>query len=260
MTIDVAPTSADFMPRAGDPRVKIESRAADDGGFTSVRLVLHGGRSDNLFGAPDGARPLAKSRIVPPWQRQYRQRNRDLGQVFKTREAFTLDAIYVQIGPGQDGDAHFGVGAKGAEVAVQLFEVHGTPRRNDNGTSGPLPTSFDRDGDPRLDDFVEGETYEPLWVARAHLPDRVLAPLEHVRFAFDGGPELELGADRTYAFLVMFVEPRENQFLSLANQFFGNRGQDPQLVHAIRREGEVDDTPPARPGDSMPSEFAADVA
>lgn len=157
---------------------------------------------------------------------KYWKRDRDLGQTFTVPdgEPFRLDAITVRVGPSGYGTFDHRM-AGGARVSLQIMTVSGTPRINDNGTrSGTVSKAYPNE--PRADDYITGESYEHLIVARGGVlpkeltlggpvpgdPDRTYNTTEPttrslgtlLRFDLVGDAEITLQPDHRYAFLMMF--------------------------------------------------------
>jgi hypothetical protein len=210
--------------------------AADSGGTTSLRLATDKPIDENLFpvGAP------SDNRIAPPSERNVEQRDRDLGQTFRAPADFTLDTLYLRVGPSSG--AVLG-GAPGATVLLQFFEVDGAPTVDDSGTPGFLRAPdgapiFDRGKSPQLDDYVVGETYRSILVATGPLP-ATLAANDYLVLKVEGA-KLAFTAGHDYAFLFGFVDRGSDRSLALANAYFGSFAPDPTNAvrgHAIRREG-----------------------
>jgi hypothetical protein len=165
-----------------------------------------------------------------------KQRDRDLGQTFLTGEAgYEIESLFLRIG---FADKAVLSGAPHAEVALQFFEVSGSPRLNDSGTPGWLG-QFDRLRSPELDDYLEGESYRPIGLLGGRLP-LVLRPGDYLRFAFPVDHSIRLRAHGHYAFLLMFCERAKDRSMTLANSYAGGYTPDPSnrwLGHGIRREG-----------------------
>ena len=193
---------------------------------------------------------------------KYWKRDRDLGQTFTTPEGepFRLDAITVRVGPSGHGTFDHS-GSPGAKVSLQVMRVSGTPQVNDNGTtSGTVSNGYP--GEPRADDYITGETYEHVIVARGgFLPARLelggpvsgdpmktfntksptkLSRGTMLRFDLLGDAEIVLRPGAKYAFLFMFDEPAASRALPLDN--WDNLDTMGPYVggHAIRREGSIE--------------------
>ena len=193
---------------------------------------------------------------------KYWKRDRDLGQTFTIPdgEPFRLDAITLRVGPSGYGTFEHS-GAGGAKVSLQIMSVLGTPQINDNGTiSGTVSKAYPND--PRADDYITGETYKHLIVARGGvLPTQLtlggpvpndpvrtynttkpttLSTGTMLRFDLLGDAEIVLHPKRTYAFLVMFDKPAASRALPLDNwDNFETMGAYAD-GHAIRREGSIE--------------------
>lgn len=178
-----------------------------------------------------------KNRIAPPSVPKVQQRDRDLGQTFLTGDkGFAVESLYLRIG---FSDKAVLSGAPGAKLAVQWFEVKGTPRLNDSGTPG-FSSTFDRARSPELDDYIEGETYKSVRVSQdGVLPDK-LAKGDFLHIAFTGKDAVTLKPNTHYAFVVLFTERSANRQLALANTYYGGYNPDPKnplVGHGLRREG-----------------------
>jgi hypothetical protein len=155
------------------------------------------------------------------------ERDRDLGQTFTTGDASeTLERITVLLGPDEIKE-----GVLGSAVSVQLFEVGGTPKINDNGTTtGKVAPGTD---DPRADDFIEGETFKSLGVASGARLPALMKPGQFLTLSFVGKRRLLLKPGTQYGFLIVLDEPAEGRALPLATEYWGNYSGG----HGIRREG-----------------------
>lgn len=185
---------------------------------------------------------VSKNRVAPPSAMNVQLRDRDLGQTFLTGDqGFKVDAVYLRVGPSDNSVA---MGAQMARVALQFFEVEGTPRLNDNGTHGFLRDAqghpiFSRKLSPQLDDFLEGETYRCIHVAQGVLPQS-LKHGDYLTFKLTGSDQIVFSPHKSYAFLLIFVERGQDRSMSLANKYFGTYTPDPNnpfVGHGIRREG-----------------------
>ncbi|MHA7130267.1 hypothetical protein [Algoriphagus namhaensis] len=198
----------------------------------------------------------------------YFQRNRDMGQVFNVPEGtdIHLDALVLRSSKGENAIM---TGALGAEMYLIFFEVI-TPngqelRINENGTTkGDLAThGFDVQFN-RCDDFIEGDQYQVIHLARGGLfpevepttqpmyarPNRSHGEQEgHIRyFRFDllGEAELKLEGGKRYAFMVGFVEPGKDRGIawSITTEVHTKekgefvRDENGQIRWGIRREGD----------------------
>ncbi len=156
--------------------------------------------------------------------------DRDFGQTFMTgAEGFFLDRITTKLGPLPIGEGVFG-----AEVSVQLFEVSGTARVNDNGTKTGKVAEWCED--PRVDDFMEGEVYTSLGVARLGRLPAFLMPGQLVVLNFVKGDRVRLKPNTQYGFLFMFNSAAPDRALSFETAYWADYAQG----HAIRREASGD--------------------
>lgn len=203
---------------------------------------------------------------------RYWKRDRDLGQTFTIPEGepFTLDAITLRVGPSGYGTFDI-AGAPGAKVSLQIMKVSGEPAINDNGTTaGTVSNAYPNR--PEADDYVTGETYGHLIVARGGvLPKRLalggpvpgdtmktynttrptkLSTGTLLRFDLLGDAEIELTPGRRYAFLILFDEPAPSRALPLDNWDKVGVGGGYEGGHAIRREGSL-----APPWEHLPQVF-----
>ena len=156
--------------------------------------------------------------------------DRDFGQTFTTgAEGFFLDRITAKLGP-----LPIAAGVFGAEVSVQLFEVSGTGTVNNNGTtSGKVA---DWSADPRVDDFIEGETYTSLTVARQGRLPAFMLPGQLMVLNFVRGDRVKLKPNTQYGFLFMFDSAAVDRSLSFETVYWGDYAKG----HAIRREASGD--------------------
>jgi hypothetical protein len=228
--LEIIASKADIVPKmANDPLVMVQSLNDDGGGPTSLRFSTNKPIVENLY--PVDAK--SKNPIARPSQRKVQQRDRDLGQTFLTGDqGFQMDAVFLRVGhSGQPV-------SNGARVALQFFEVEGTPTLNDNGTHG-FARPFDRKHSPELDDFLEGETFHSILVVQGILPQN-LEPDTFLKFKLTGSDQIVLSPHKSYAFLLILVERGKDRSMSLANQYFGTYTPDPNnpfVGHGIRREG-----------------------
>ena len=221
---------------------------ADQGGSTSVRNVDQASLSWKGSG--------------------YFQRNRDLGQSFTIPEdtSFVLDAIVLRTG---NSASAVKLGAIGAEVYLQLFEVEGNPTINDNGTPIGTESTHGFTSNHRADDYLEGVNYSSIRLATGGFFP-VIGPtsqnggqnghLHYIRWDLTGDNEIILEGGKTYAFMVGFVHPAPLRSFTLANQNLAADPGPPQLRTdsnqserwSIRREGDGTLPPTQVPGDSPP--------
>jgi hypothetical protein len=185
----------------------------------------------------------------------YIKRDRDLGQTFTYRgeRPRALRAITVQIGFGTNAVR---TGMYGQKIALQLFEVTGTPRLHHNGSDSTMEAlhgfPHNRPGEHlshERDDYLTGEKYRSLAIfSGATFPRKTdfgFAETEEVppghpqlkgrylRFELPEAPALVLQPGKTYAFLVMVEEQGPHRGFALASQ---GRGTYPG-GHGIRRDG-----------------------
>ena len=223
----VAPSE---LPKAGDGSVIACYFGADASGTTSIRFETDSSVRENKY--PVSTVTVFGDRGKYP--QNYVQRDRDLGQTFLAGDAARrLDAVYLKVGPN-GGDPS----ALGARVAIQIFEVSGSPVLNQNGTPG-FSGGFNRASSPELDDYLEGEAFQSLAVAQGTLPSEIGANAI-LKWDLTGRSEIVLEPNRCYAFLVMLVDPKPKQQLSLANHYHGSYAPDSGnrfVGHGIRREG-----------------------
>lgn len=155
----------------------------------------------------------------------YYIRDRDLGQTFTVRSKdFTLEHITVQT-----TDSLFPK-ANGTKLFIQLFEVVGEPKLNDNKTlEGPVVKWTNA---AWADDFFQGEDYISMGIYKgARLPDSLMGR-HYVRFTFhDHQPVLK--KNQRYAFIVGFEEAGPDRYFVLAGRNRVNAYKD---GHGIRRE------------------------
>jgi len=206
------------------------------------------------------------------WKNQgYFQRNRDIGQVFTPSDDIMLKAVVLRTGPSETAVLS---DTPRARVFMQFFEIHGSPRINDNQTPPGTEATHGFTDNHRADDFIEGITYQPLFVAiGGTFPD---IPVSYENGEPTGNEEGKLHfmrwslsephlfkAGKPYAFIVGFEEPGEGLGFTLANF---NRASDPGPATldaegnpykggwGIRREGNGAYPPKMIPGDSPPSD------
>lgn len=191
----------------------------------------------------------------------YIKRDRDLGQTFRFtgKTPKRLTALVVATGPGTNAVRP---NTYGQGVSVQIFNVSGQPRLNDNG-SGPTTEAFhgyphNRLSDtiaPERDDYFMGEIYTSLGVfSGATFPDKqafglarpphhdkgVAVPSDHpklkgrlLRFTLPDDNPVVLMPDQQYAFLIMLDKMAPNCGFTLANNYYGKYPDG----HGIRRDG-----------------------
>jgi hypothetical protein len=198
----------------GGPNVRVKQGQWDHGtdGRTSVRFFTN------------EARELKPRRFpADPLSGRYFTRDRDLGQSFMTPGGgpLALEAITLRTGPAPDA---VGADAPGAAVSLQFFLVGGAPVVHDNGTPHD-----------QRDDYITGETYDPLRVVSGGRLPQGLHKDQWLRFGLSGDAVV-LNPGTKYAFLVMFDQPSARRELALANLYHGPRDFG---GHGIRREGSV---------------------
>ncbi len=184
----------------------------------------------------------------------YIKRDRDLGQTFKIKSAQTvhLQAITLKLGFGSNIVRQK---TYGKAISLQLFEVKGFPKINDNGS--PASTEafhgypHDRTGQDiasNRDDFITGETYKTIATIRGYTFPRLadfgtneiaLSPDDErlkgrlIRFAIPEKNSVVLSPDKTYAFMILLDNPSDNCGFTLANNYYGAYKEG----HGIRRGG-----------------------
>jgi hypothetical protein len=225
--------SREFLPNpSGNGNVMVSYLEGDSGGTTSIRFERLKKIDNNKY-PPDSKAKFGRRSL---YGSVYRQRDRDLGQTFLTSDkSFRVDAVYLRVGPNEVKK-----NTPLAGVGIEIFQVTGKPRLNDNGTPGYLG-EFDRKNAPELDDFLEGELYTPIYFATGKLP-KDLKKNEYMKWDLLGKP-VKLEANSYYAFMVMFLERKEERSLSLSNNYYGSYRPDsenPYVGHGIRREGKPD--------------------
>jgi hypothetical protein len=255
----VTASESDFVPRrADDPLVMIQHLRADPGGTTSLRFESEKKIDDNKFAKT----PLTinNNRIAPPTEAKVQHRDRDLGQTFLTGEkGFKLDAIYLRLG---FSDRAALPGARGAKVAVQLFEIAGEPRVNDSGTPGRKGV-YDAVKSPELDDYLEGEKYTHLRTAMGGAMPESIRGGHYLRFDLTGADEIQLKPNTHYGFFILFLERGVQRGMALANEFKGTYVPDstrPLIGHGIRREGTTGQSGPPYFQPDFPDDLEARLA
>ena len=189
----------------------------------------------------------------------YYKRSRDLGQTFAVlgKETMRLEGLVLKTGYGS---SPVRTNIYGREIALQFFEVEGQATINNNGTTGQQNArhGFPHSGNipAERDDYLEGEHYKSIGIKRGfYFPDaeefgvdgtnEAAEQLKGRLLHFDFSTEpVELLAGKTYAFLVMVVEPCIDCGFTLANKYNGSY----TAGHGIRREGNGRfPPPPAKP-------------
>lgn len=207
-----------------------ENKAGNMTGATSIRYDQKKEESPNPY--PLETKTVFSDRTQYPLNVK---RDRDLGQTFISPNKKTvIEKLYLRTGPNPVKE-----NTPGARIVIQFFKVEGTPVLNNHGTPGSLGV-FDRLSAPEMDDFLEGETYIPLFAVTGVLPAS-LNTLDYLEFNFKGKAKLKLEPNKGYAFMLMFAEPAtENRGLTLFNKYWGDYTPDPTnkyVGHGIRREG-----------------------
>ncbi len=212
-----------------NPNVMIHYLEGDEGGTTSIRFEKNKNIRDNKY--PPDSKTVFGNRDI--YGDTYRQRDRDLGQTFLTGDkGFTVDAVYLRVGPNEVKQ-----NTPGARVAIQFFKVTGKPYLNNHGTPGKKGY-FDRKTSAELDDYLEGESYQSIYVATGKLPGN-LTKGEYMKWDLQG-ESLKLEPNSHYAFMIMFLDRNVKRSLSLYNNYYGKYRPDsenPYIGHSIRREG-----------------------
>lgn len=237
-----------------DAEVAVYQQAFSNGGNTSVRNV----DKANL-----------------KWKGQgYFQRNRDLGQVFTPEKDFFLKAIVLRTGPG---DAAVLFNTPGAKVFLQLFEVTGEPKINDNKSPFGAESKHGFTQSHRGDDYIEGVEYKSIAIAKGgvfpEIPatnkdgeplDRDLGKLQYMRWELMGSLILKFEAGKRYAFLVGFEEPAQGLGFTLANYNAASSTDSSSLNGnavgynggwSIRREGDGTLPPTLFEGENPPKQM-----
>ena len=209
----------------------------------AAAIALTGSASADLVVTPTGSEPTgpaikivqaskdAQSATTARFKtnKAAAESNRDFGQTFTTgADGFFLDRITLKLATQPVAPSVFG-----ANVSVQLFEVSGRATINNNGTeTGKVAPWSD---DPRVDDFLEGETYTSLGVARGGMLPAFMVPGQHLVLNFRKADRQKLKPNTQYGFLFMFDEGGADRGLSFVTSYWSAY----EGGHAIRREGEV---------------------
>ncbi len=193
----------------------------------------------------------------------YIKRDRDLGQTFTYtgEKEIPWTGLTLKLGYG---DNVIRRSTYGQAIAIQLFEVIGTPVLNENGTTGEMTPLHGYPHDPasgemetRRDDYWEGETYKSIALIRGFNfpskadfgftekeeidPDNEKLKGRLIHFAFSAKDQTSLEPGKTYAFLIMLEEMGDDYGFTLANNFDGSYPGG----HGIRRDGRGIFPPPA---------------
>lgn len=184
----------------------------------------------------------------------YIKRDRDLGQTFKVKSAnpVMLKSIILKLGYGSNVVRE---STYGNAVSLQIYEVKGTAKINDNGSPEGVEAfhgyPHNRPAEEiasNRDDFIERETYESIAVIRGFKfpetkdfgvtentidPNAKLLKGKLLRFTIPEEFQLKLSPDKTYAFMVMLDNQCDNCGFTLANNYYGEYEDG----HGIRRGG-----------------------
>ncbi len=223
-----------YVPNpAINPNVMISYQHGDPSGSTSIRFEKNKKSVNNDY-PPDSATVFGNRAVYGD---TYQQRDRDLGQTFVvSQKGFTVSDLYLRVGANEVEP-----NIPGSRVAIQFFKVTGKPILNDHGTPG-FVGQYDRQSSPELDDYLEGESYTPIYLATGQLPYD-LKKDQYMKWHLQGG-QLHLQPNTSYAFMVMFLDRDEERSLSLSNNYYGNYYPKPTdnlyIGHSIRREGKSD--------------------
>ncbi len=239
-----AASNSSLVPSSGASTTMASNLNGDSGGATSIRFYHNENRRTGENEYPPGCATIFCN--YSEWPLIFEKRDRDLGQTFKVTKNFTLESIYLRVGPNVPH-----ANTAGAKVALQIFEVTGSPTLNNSGTPGYLG-SFNRQTAPELDDYLENETYTSLTVAVGHLPTNI-GQLDYMKWNLRGNKQIMLQKNKVYAFMLMFVDRDNDQQLSFYNKYYGSYKPDPNNVyvgHGIRREG----------APALPSTFSTRIA
>jgi len=186
----------------------------------------------------------------------YIKRDRDLGQTFffDSEMPKKLKSITVRTNFGTNA---IRPGTYGQKISIQLFEVHGSPSLNNNGSDDDKEAfhgfPHNRNGDSintNRDDYMEGETYKSLRVLRGAtfpkvtdfgfltndtipFPDDPNLKGKYLKFAISSDSSIILQPKKQYAFLIMIDEVGADRGFALANNYYGKY----EGGHGIRRDG-----------------------
>jgi hypothetical protein len=204
-----------------------QNQKGDEGGTTSIRFEKDKKTTINKY--PLDSKTIFKDRTRFPDGEL--QRDRDLGQTFLIHKNAILGSITLRLGVNESK-----IEDDSLKIAIQIFEIKGKPKLNDNGTSGFLG-KFDRTNAPELDDFLEGETYKSIAVFTGKIATNA-KPKAYVKFDFLN--DVTLDANKQYAFLLMLLGRKDKASISFYNQYYGSYSPDSKNLlvgHGIRREG-----------------------
>jgi len=185
----------------------------------------------------------------------YIKRNRDIGQTFTYKEKVPqkIKSITVRLG---FGDNVVRPGMYGQSISLQLFEVTGQRKLNNNGSDSTMKAfhgyphnRYELDIPHDRDDFFEGIKYEMLAVVRGFKfpekgdfgfdnsmnidPDHKNLKGKYLDFILPEQNQIILEPEKEYAFLIMIDSIGENRGFTLGNLMYGNYPGG----HGIRREG-----------------------
>ncbi|MBD3242182.1 MAG: hypothetical protein GF331_16440 [Chitinivibrionales bacterium] len=214
-----------------------------------------------------------RNNLEPSWKDDgYYQRNRDCGQTFTATRDCILDAVVIRT--SNSARAVFR-NAIGRPMFMQLYEIHGTPTINDNGTpygSEPEHGFGVGQGMHRCDDYFEGITFTSLGVAHGAVfpnipptyPTGEDGKLHYIHCDFTGEHEIGLQSGHRYAFVLGFTQPfdagalYEDQCrIGISMENYAAAIEPPDLYHdltpyaggfSIRREGDGTLPPTMIPG------------
>lgn len=185
----------------------------------------------------------------------YVKRNRDIGQTFTCQEKTPqkLKSITVRLG---FGDNVVRTGTYGQSISIQLFEVTGNRRLNNNGSDSTMKAfhgyphnRVELDIPHERDDFFEGIEFKMLAVVSGFKfpeksdfgfdnnadinPDHQSLKGKYLNFIVPAKSQITLEPAKEYAFLVMIDSIGENRGFTLGNLMNGHYPGG----HGIRREG-----------------------
>lgn len=186
----------------------------------------------------------------------YIKRNRDLGQTFTFNGSSEkkLKSITVKTGYGSKPARE---GIFGASISLQLMEVSGEGKINDNGSKGEMKAfhgfphdRYHLDIPAERDDYLEGEIYThlKLWggflfpskldfglnpTLPSALDDEKLKG-RFLNFQVPSKDSFLLIPGKSYAFIIMIDQKGEEKAFTLANNYSGTYPEG----HGIRRTGD----------------------
>lgn len=184
----------------------------------------------------------------------YIKRDRDLGQTFQVEsdKSVRLKSITLKLGYGSNVVRK---NAYGNAISLQIYEVKGSPKFNDNGSPEgteafhgyPHNRPADEIASDR-DDFITGESYKSLGIIRGYKfpqisdfgvtgnaidPDDKVLKGKLIRLTIPEKYQLAFAPEKTYAFMIMLDEPCEDCGFTLANNYYGEY----ENGHGMRRGG-----------------------